>query len=115
MGFVAVNCAYPLFLSDAWKLSSDKAREIFACLERAAQNCFLLLLLRARFWVNTKHRYILFLNFSISENCREAVIYFTWPPVCMVGSAWLWVTPPPPWGGVVYGLLCCFQSPHPTA
>ena len=55
MGFVPVNCTSPLFLSPgAWKLVSNKAREIFASLGRAAQNCFLLLHLHTYFWVNTK-------------------------------------------------------------
>ena len=56
MSFVPVSCTSPLFLSpDAWKLSSNKAREIFACLGCAAQNCFLFLLLHTYFWVNTEH------------------------------------------------------------
>lgn len=102
MSFVPVHCTSPLFLSPgAWKLSSNKAREVFAWLGSVAQNCFLLLLLHAYFWVNTKDPSFksYFLPSPSQKTAEELCCTFPGSPsTSLYGGVCL---APPPWCGVV--------------
>lgn len=72
--FMPVNYTSPLFLSlGVWKLHSNKARKIFACLGQRIAFYFCSCMHTSGWSRNT-----LYLNLISAENYREAVFYLSW-------------------------------------